>query len=86
MAIKNVVKKINKGQAIIDLRSQIKDSLNVINSVVLNSDAAVKAMKKDSDFTLDEIQEYVNIIIYALNETQKMRKSWQEIFNAINLG
>jgi hypothetical protein len=85
MAIKAISKKIIKGQAIVDLQKQIKDSFNVINSAALNVDAAIKEMKKDPDFTLDEMQEFKNILTYALDETMKGYDKWEELFNSIVL-
>jgi hypothetical protein len=83
MDIKTISKRAVKGQAILDLKKQIEDSLNVVNSAVLNLEAAIKEMKTDSDFNLDEMQEFKNIINYAITESLKKRSTWIEKYNSI---
>lgn len=85
MSIKTTYKRVSKGQAIIDLKKQISDSFKVINSAILNIEASAKEMKIDSDFSLDEIQEFKGLITYALSELDKNYHKWQEIFENIVL-
>jgi hypothetical protein len=85
MAIKQISKRVTKGQAIIDLQKQIKDSFNVINSAALNIEAAIDEMKHDSEYSLDEMQEFKNVLTYALDESLKGYDKWKEIFDSIVL-
>ncbi len=86
MAILKTSKRIIKGQSITDIQSQMESAFNVINSAILNVDAAIKEMKKDPDFTIDEIQEFKNILTYALDETLESYNKWQTIFDDIIIG
>lgn len=86
MAILKTSKRVIKGQSITDIQSQMESAFNVINSAILNVDAAIKEMKKDPDFTIDEIQEFKNILTYALDETLESYNKWQTIFDDIIIG
>lgn len=86
MAIKTITKRIKKGQAIIDLKSQIENSFNVINSAVLNVEAILKEIKTDPDFNLDEMQEFKNILLNSRTRAIKIKDKCTEIYNEIILG
>lgn len=85
MDIKTTTKKVIKGQAILDLKKQAQDALNVINSVVLNIEAAIKEIKKDSSFSYQEAQEFKNILNFILLETMNKRHDWLEKFYDIKI-
>jgi hypothetical protein len=83
MAIKKITKQITKGNAIIDLQEQIKSAFNIINSAILNVESAAEELRGDPDFSIDNMQEFKSIITYALDQTDKLKSSWQEIFDSI---
>jgi formiminotetrahydrofolate cyclodeaminase len=86
MAIKTITKRIKKGQAIIDLKSQIQNSFNVVNSAILNIEATLNEMKNDPDFNFDEMQEFKNILLDTLGKSNKIKNKCTEIYNEISLG
>jgi len=76
-------KRVERGQSAIALETQIFDSVDVINSASLNIQATCENLKNDPDFTLDEIQEFKNILL-STNEklkilSQKIQNMYDEI-------
>jgi soluble cytochrome b562 len=83
MDIKTARKKTIKGQAILDLKKQVDDALNIINSAVLNIESAINEMKKDPVFDIQEMQEFKNVLAYAINETLKDYNKWSDKYSEI---
>jgi hypothetical protein len=78
-------KRVEKGQSVIDLQAQIFDSVNIINSASLNIQQTCENLKIDPDFTLDEIQEFKNILLSTNEKLKTLSKTVQTIYDEIIL-
>jgi hypothetical protein len=83
--MKLTTKRVEKGQAIIDLQAQIFDSVNIINSASLNIRATCENLKIDPDFTLDEIQEFKNVLLSTNEKLKMLSQTIQTIYDEIIL-
>jgi hypothetical protein len=83
--MKLTTKRVEKGQAIIDLQTQIFDSVNIINSASLNIRATCENLKIDPDFTLDEIQEFKNVLLSTNEKLKMLSQTIQTIYDEIIL-
>jgi len=78
-------KRVEKGQAAIDLQTQMFDSVDVINSASLNIRETCENLKNDSDFDLDEIQEFKNILLSTNEKLKTLSQTIQTIYDEIIL-